>query len=259
MKISFFSLIAIVCLFLQSCEDGDHLYDGKNLVHFAEEKVNYYMIDDDNSSFEIIIGGTKVCSRDYTVTVEVVADESTAKENREFTIENKVVTIPAGKPFGMLQLNGIFENNNQYGEILQLKIAETNSDGVASYNQIINVHLYQHCPFNIDAFIGNFVFTSGLTGKSWDVEMIKVDEQSVVIKDLFSEGHDRIINFDTEEIGNYQAYVDPHIAFLSDKYGEVRAAGYGSFSSCTQEIELKLEYYDATGSFGIQTDVLKKK
>ena len=261
MKKIIFSILTLgLILSMSSCEEESSLYDGPDLAHFGEIEGTFYIQDQENQKFEILVGSTTVSSKDRTVNLGVVEEGTTAVEGEVYDAD-LTVTIPAGEVFGKLVVTGYYAGSSPDGDLLKLEIVSVSDGDIADFKNTYDLLLYQFCPFDIDAFVGD----AGHQDVWWfgddayyAATLEKVDETSVKVKSMFQTGNDIIIKFDDSDPANFVVTIDEQVGWFSSYYDlNFYVKGGGSFSACAKSINYAVEHYNPNlGSYGTKAGAI---
>ncbi|MFW6327026.1 MAG: hypothetical protein ACOC2F_01805 [Bacteroidota bacterium] len=249
-KISYLTLIILSVLAFNSCEEQNPTpVTDINLVSFGNTPT---VIVEQGSSTEVEVHvyTSQVSGSDRTFNVEV--DEDATTTNAANYSVPATVTVPANSNSGSLTVDIIDNELGVDAESLVFQIS--NSEGIIVGNAA-NLTIQKFCPFNIDNFVGTYTYTSEIFGDSWPVEVEKVDDHTLVVKDMVEDGKDLHIVFDEASL---TASVAKQEVWTHADYGVASFEGAGDFSPCTYKIELDLELTVSAGSFGTGREVLEK-
>lgn len=199
--------LTIICIafMLLGCKAERAIYQGPDHILFAEAEHTFGVIDNEEW-FEVEISAMRTANYDRNVGVEVITAESSATENRHFTIESNTVTIPAGELTTAVRIRGIADNigiSEQPKIILELVLNEEETWDV--YGTRAEVTLQRCCPFDINSFEGYAKITS-----TWLMQYMNTDSRlvetevdtktnTVTIKEMFYEGYDIIVSLDNSD------------------------------------------------------------
>lgn len=249
-KISFLTLIIFSVFAFISCEEQNLTpVTDLNLVSFGNTPT--VIIEQGSSTeVEVFVYTSQVTGSDRTFNVEVDQDATTT-DAANYNVP-ETVTVPANSNSGSLTV-GIIDNGiGVEAETLVFKISDSND--VLEVNEA-TLTIQKFCPFNIDNFVGAYTYTSEMFEDSWTVDVQKVDDHTLVVKDMVEEGKDIQIVLDEASLG---ASVAKQPVWTHSSYGIASYEGAGSFSPCTYKIELDLELTVSAGSFGTAHEVLTK-
>lgn len=249
-KIFLFTLTIISVLAFNSCEEQNVTpVTDINLVSF-EDTPTVIVEQDGSTEVEVHVYTSQVFGSDRTFNVEV-DQNATTTDAANYSVP-ETVTVPANSNSGSLTVDIIDNGLGIDVETLVFKIS--NSDDIIVGNEAkLTIQLF--CPFNIDDFVGTYTYTSEMFGDSWPVEVEKVDDNTLVVRDIIEEGKDLQIVLDEASLS---ASVSKQEVWTHADYGVASFEGTGSFSPCTYKIELDLELTVSAGSFGTTHEVLQK-
>lgn len=204
MNIKHLAIIGML-LSLVACKGEQTIYNAENYILFAQKQHTFGVIDNEEW-FEIPISATRTSDHARNIGVEIIYSESDAIEGLHFVVENNTVTIPAGKLTTALRIRGIAENiavGSNPKIVLNLVIDDEQIWDV--YGTRSEVHLQRCCPFNIDNFAGHAKITSTwlMQYMNTDTSIVETEvdreNKSVIIKNMFYEGYDIVVEFDDSD------------------------------------------------------------
>ena len=198
-------IILFIATVLLGCKDEQPTYQAPDNIQFTETEHIFGVIDNEEW-FEVEIFATTTTNHDRNIGVEVIASESSAKENLHFKIESNTVTIPAGKLSTAVRIRGIAENigiAEQPKIILELVLNE--EEVIDAYGIRTEITLQRCCPLDMDNFAGYAKITS-----TWLMEYMNSDARlvrtevdnktnTIIIKDMFYEGYDIHVMLDDSD------------------------------------------------------------
>lgn len=149
----------LFAIFITSCnENQPPIYDsvnGQTLVYFANTSSSLAIEIDATGQNVIPINATTKSTVDRTVTVEVVA-ESTTADPQNYTY-NASVVIPAGEYTGNLVVNGVDVTAETTPKTVVFKITSFSDSSAIISATKHSVSVFQFCPIDADKFIGNYL------------------------------------------------------------------------------------------------------
>lgn len=239
---------------LLGCKAERAIYQGPDHILFAEAEHTFGVIDNEEW-FEVEISAMRTANYDRNVGVEVITAESSATENRHFTIESNTVTIPAGELTTAVRIRGIADNigiSEQPKIILELVLNEEEAWDV--YGTRTEVTLQRCCPFDINNFEGYAKITSTWLMQYMNTDSLivttEVDKDSnvVTIKDMFYEGYDIKISLDNSNRLEPRATLKPTEQVLGST-GEAFGTIYGNGKLMMMEPMGYTSYYGTCEKF----------
>ena len=201
-------------------------------------------------SFDVNVYTSQASGSDRTFNLAV--DQSATTTDAENYSVPATITVPANSKEGTMTVTVTDNGLGVEAEMLVLKIS--NSDGLILGNDV-NITIQKFCPFDINNFVGTYTYISGMFEDSWTVDVQKVDDHTLVVKDMVEAGKDVQIVLDET---NLSASVAKQEVWTSATYGVASFEGAGTFSPCTYEIDLTLELTVSAGTFGTASEVLIK-
>lgn len=271
-----YGIVALMILCL-GCRPEYTTYQGDTYIMFSSESHTLPIMDSEEW-FEIPISATRAVSSDLTIGVEVVANESSAIEDREFVIESDTVTIPAGELTTAVRIKGISEaipvNSNL---TIKLRLVLDQENVWEEYGTDTTVTLQRCCPMDINAFTGYAVLTS-----TWCMQYMNTDsrlvrtsldpesQNRIIIEDMYYEGYDIALTLNDDDPLNPIATMGEEqvVGATGEAFGTIygngklmmtEPAGYTSYySTCEGFVVLySLIYVDGVGSVGTYVNIIE--
>lgn len=211
MKKTFIGIVTAIAAMaaLTGCEQERTTYEGPNYVMFSDT-LYQCGVRETGEVFDIPVSATRTADHDRTLAVEIIDRESNAIEGKHYQLLSNTVTIKAGELVANVQVKGFYENisdTDSLGFALQLVIPE--SEVWDLYGTKAKVTLQKVCPFDIHNFTGYCTVTSTFfSSYNWTgvttMRLITTDideeeENTVVLHDLYYDGYDIRLKFDTED------------------------------------------------------------
>lgn len=194
-------------MLLAACNNEEQLYDGPDYVIFADT-LNVCPVFQEDKAYQVALSATKSAPYDRTFGVEVLHSESNAIDGYHYTLKSNTVTIPAGELAASIEVNGIYENIEE-NDSLNIRMRLVVKDGLKwdYYGDITNVYLQKICPFSIDNFTRYAVVQSSFlnelkpkeTKRLIMTERVEGEENSVMLRDFFTDGYDVKLSFDNSD------------------------------------------------------------
>lgn len=194
MKKIYVLFIALSALLLTGCENDPITYSGPDFVSFSEATISKAVRAGEDGIVTVGIGCANKSSEARTFTVSVDAANTTAVEGTDFEFVSKSVTIPAGEYVGKIQIKGNYDNLTPEGVVLTLKLDADASMIQEGTTHSIKINLSRFFEFNMEWLVGAWLAQDvkngavlDMTGYGdfYDVEIEKVDENTIVIKGFF--------------------------------------------------------------------------
>lgn len=204
-----YTVVTVMTALSVGCKTGDFTYTGPDYLMFADTMYQYG-VQQTNEVFNVPVSATCSVSYDRTFGVEILDRESNAVEGRHFRLLASTVTLPAGQLSVNVPVQGIYENignADSLGFTLNLVIPE--SVQWEHYGTRTKVVMQKVCPFDIHNYTGYCVlsstfFSSGfvqnVTMRLITSDVIEDKENTIVLHNLFYDGYDVEISFDTGEV-----------------------------------------------------------
>lgn len=258
------TLLALVTIGIAGCKKEDTLVLPPVESHFANQtEGSYFVRDDPNSVFKIPIGLTAASNVDRKIDISITSPTD-AVEGTQYIVEDKIITIPAGKVLDSFAIKGLFdgyptgrkdtlvititggdvtplESNNTFTLVLQKYCDVVLSDLEGDYNNCFDLQEGSdpYGPYSTFITAGSSSGTKGsiLVDNFWDVG-----------------GPATEIDLDWTDPSNFITTVPDQYLYTDSRYGEarIRSFGKGTFSSCDQTFLISYEVYlpEINNSFG---------
>lgn len=215
------SAAILAVILLAGCETERITYKGPAYVGFADT-LNICPVTADGNVYMLAVASSVKISYDRTYGVEVIPENSTAVEGRNYEIVDHSVTIKAGETVGYIGIKGNYSMiDPALGEPLMfsLRLALTNPDEEWDlYGVETKVQLHKVCPFDLKAFInwsehedGDYGYCrvqssflrqyNGMNGYVRTCRTYIEDEENniVRIKGLYYDRFDALMQFDNSD------------------------------------------------------------
>ena len=213
--LNIFMAVAIVAGVV-SCKEHYITYDDAEYLIFADTLSTHAVVES-GEAFKVSVSSTVARSYDRTYAVEIVDKGSNAIEGVHYRLKSNTFTIPAGKLAADIEVYGNYENilpTDSLGFTMQLVIPDAlHWDLYPKHNQT-KVVMFKSCPFDIDEWGGTeleprYCLLSSLLLYSYPGTNVsyqrlvkcykhKNKENTVVMDDLFYDGYDVELTFNTE-------------------------------------------------------------
>ncbi len=209
-----FWVVAAVVGFV-ACNEQYTTYKDKEYLMFSDS-ISTNMVLPDGTPFRVEVSSTVARDFDRTYAVEIIDKGSNAIEGHHYRLGSNTITIPAGKLSTAVEVYGNYENiapADSLGFTLQLVMNEELKWDMYPNSNRTKVVMYKSCPFDINEWGGTeaepkyCLLTSLLlysypgTNSSYQrlVKCYKHKsmENTIVMDDLFYNGYDVLLTFDT--------------------------------------------------------------
>jgi len=272
MKKYILTITTVLTLLLVGCEPKEVLYDGSQTLAYFENNtaVLGVPINDMSATVEVQFSVSTLSNVDRNVTIEVVADATTALP----TMYNfdTTVTVPAGSYTSSFIVTAFQQGLSQTGDNLVLKLGTVDGGGIGSPNTL-SINILQTCPFDINNFVGTYSQLSGFnappTTPSPDVIIeLGPEPNTLILTNLYAAGRRAVIELDGDsdnsaithrslEFGAVFQNSNVGLLYTTEQFA---SAGQNSFNTCTNGIELNYLRRNAASVFGGEyRTVLTKK
>ena len=200
-----------------ACSEHYTTYEGKEFLMFADS-ISTNMVVADGAPFKVGVSSTVARNFDRTYAVEIIDKGSNAIEGYHYRLGSNTITIPAGKLSTEVEVYGIYENiepTDSLGFTLQLVMHDDLKWDMYPNSNRTKVVMYKSCPFDINDWGGTeqepkyCLLTSLLLysypGPNTDYSRLvrcykhKSMENTIVMDDLFYNGYDVLLTFDTTD------------------------------------------------------------
>lgn len=197
MKKTIISTLIILCTLLIAGCKADNVEVAGGSYHFAEQSYSFGVLSNEEW-FEVPVIATLPHSEARNIGIEVVASESSAIEGVHFSLESHTLPLKADSNEAVVRIQGNPEAF-ELGEILTLKLRLAVDDKYTDDTTTAEceIELQKCCPFDINAFTGYCKITSTyfMQYLNCDARLVRTErdpenENGIVIKDMFYEGHD---------------------------------------------------------------------
>ena len=208
-----FAMSLVMLVSFTSCEEERVVYSGPQYIMFSDT-LSVLGVLDNEEYFDIYISGTKPMSKDQTLAVEVIEQESSAIEGVHYTIESNTVVIKAGELSTSVRIRGHYENLTIDEELPEIKLRlispeDTQWELYENKGLETKVMLQKLCPFDINAFSGYAMITStylynyvGGYNRLIKTEVDSTEENTIIMHDFYYDGYDVKLRFTTDDLLN---------------------------------------------------------
>lgn len=196
-------MVSLLALGFVACKEQYTTLKDANYVMFAEQE-QYFLVQQDQDYFSVMVSATTKSGSDRTFGVEVVDEGSNAIEGLHYRLLSNSVTIPAGELAGEVRVKGMYDNltaTDSLGFILRLALPEELEwDDLYENGSESKVVMYKSCPFDINNFTGYAIVSSMLlqTYMGDNVSYQRViqteehptEKNTIILHDCFYDGYD---------------------------------------------------------------------
>ena len=275
MKRIIYMVPAILAAALTSCRTDYITFDGPSAVAFSDTAF-VCPVQQGGEEFGIDIAATTADTHDRTFVVETVPGKSNAVYGHHYVIENQTVTIKAGERAAKVYIKGDYDSVES-GEdtYVTLRLVGVEDEQWEFNSQETKVYLRKVCPFNIDDFTGKCTVMSSFLISYANVqtrtaEAEKIDDETIVIKGMFEDGHDVKFRFDLSDVLAPMMYmVDETVVgdtrtFMNYIWGNGQLLG-SELSSYPSELDVCEKYVtqymlirvDGVGTVGLFINIIE--
>lgn len=214
----FFNILLLIalCAGAVSCKEQYTTYEGGEYLMFTDTLTTNAVVAS-GEPFKVSVSSTVARNYDRTYAVEVIDKGSNAIEGKHYRLKSNTITIPAGKLSTNVEVYGMYDNiepTDSLGFTLQLVMRdELKWDLYPEYNRT-KVVMFKSCPFDINEWGGTehqpkyCLLTSLLLysypGTNTSYQRLvrcykhKNKENTIVMDDMFYDGYDVELTFNTE-------------------------------------------------------------
>ena len=198
-----------------ACSEQYTTYEGKEYLMFSDS-LSTNMVLADGTPFTVKVSSTVARDFDRTYAVEVIDKGSNAIEGYHYRLGSNTITIPAGKLSTEVEVYGNYDNiepTDSLGFTLKLVMHEDLKWNMYPDSDQTKVVMYKSCPFDINEWGGTeqepkyclltslllYSYPGPNTSYSRLVKCYKHKsiENTIVMDDLFYNGYDVQLTFDT--------------------------------------------------------------
>ncbi len=271
MKNIFKAAILSLVFVAASCEEDKVIFDGVNgesiARYNATSVINLPVVEEGESSVEVVIDVTTVSNVDRTVDISIVP-EGTSAEADQYTIDQSTVVIPAGSYNARIKITGHFDAlETGIVETLRLNLNSVDGATLVEGGTVANVNIFRRCPVVRDEFIGmyNGVETPGPYNYVCEVKA-GTDANSLIISNVWeadANSETRIIlsSDPANTVVTFPVYTENYL-YDNPTYGAAYIDPTPNTTStvepCTKTITLYFRVRVSAGTFAANTLVLTK-
>jgi hypothetical protein len=233
-----FCCIALSVIILNSCNEAERIiYDGPLFISFTQGTSGKYLVDDNNSPYDIEVGIPHVQSADVIADLEII--HSTGISGVHYYVPSSV-TIPAGDLTAQFSVLGSFDDMVGRKDTLIIGLS---GEVKSTFDTAYTIYMEQlNCNWNIEILAGKWTAleTSIYEGPFAPYELTTAANpnggDTIVVTDYWT-GEFKIV-FDTSDTLNIRCHVPPQYQFTDDTYGDVTIESLesASFSKCYKVI-----------------------
>ena len=266
-------LLIVLCVGAESCNEHYTTYEGAEYLMFADTLTTNAVLED-GKPFKVSISSTVARKYDRTYAVEIIDNGSNAIEGKHYRLKSNTFTIPAGERSADIEVYGNYDNiepADSLGFTLQLIIPDELKWDLYPKHNRTKVVMFKSCPFDINEWGGTeqqpkyclltslllYSYPGTNTSYSRLVRCYKHKsmENTIVMDDLFYDGFDVLLTFDTTnpsepllKMQNDQIIGDEWMVF-GYAYGDGKILGTHSpsavsyFNSCQKFAQLWVLMY----------------
>ena len=201
-----------------ACNEQYTTYNDKEYLMFSDS-LSTNMVLADGTPFKVKVSSTVARNYDRTYAVEIIDKGSNAIEGYHYRLGSNTITIPAGELSIAVDVYGNYENiepTDSLGFTLQLVMNDELKWDMYPNSNRTKVVMYKSCPFDINEWGGTeaepkyCLLTSLLLysypGTNASYQRLvkcykhKTMENTIVMDDLFYNGYDVLLTFDTADL-----------------------------------------------------------
>lgn len=228
---------------------------------------DYFVTQDANTIFKIPVGITAVSESPKTVQI-TVSSPTGAVEGQQYTVQNKTITIPAGKAVDTLFVKGIFAGYpTGRKDTLVFTISGSDPAGLTTSKQYKLV-VQKYCTVNINDFTGVYdaqdYYDGAPDGAPYTIAVtpgaVTGNTGKVTMAGLWGVPTPFTVNLDWKNPAAFTTEVPVQAWFVHGTYGQTTISpnGKGTFSSCDNTFRIDYEVTVSAGTFGKYYTLLKK-
>lgn len=208
-------LLIVLCVGAESCNEHYTTYEGAEYLMFADTLTTNAVLED-GKPFKVSISSTVARKYDRTYAVEIIDNGSNAIEGKHYRLKSNTFTIPAGERSADIEVYGNYDNiepADSLGFTLQLVMPDELKWDLYPKHNRTKVVMFKSCPFDINEWGGTeqqpkyclltslllYSYPGTNTSYSRLVRCYKHKsmENTIVMDDLFYDGFDVLLTFDT--------------------------------------------------------------
>lgn len=247
---------------LEVAEPGQAHFN--NTIGTADEYVNYYVVDDPNSTFTLSVGTTNVTSEDRSVSWKLAAPTgAVAGTHYTMVTTGNSVTIPAGQATTDIKIHGIFAPyaSGLRRDTLVFTLEQPATVEIAGFSDTVKVILQKYCTPVISSYTGawNNVLEYDVVGGPptygpysvgiSNVTQVSPTRSEVTITNLWDYPTSLRMTFKYADPGNHQVVIPEQYSGVNLRSGGVTyelwirtsAGQVNTFNSCDNIITVAID------------------
>ena len=257
-------LLMALCVGAESCNEHYTTYEGAEYLMFADTLTTNAVLED-GKPFKVSISSTVARKYDRTYAVEIIDNGSNAIEGKHYRLKSHTFTIPAGERSTDIEVYGNYENiepTDSLGFTLQLVMPDELKWDLYPKHNRTKVVMFKSCPFDINEWGGTEQEPKYcLLSSQWYIEFNpngsyqrlvkcykhKTMENTIVMDDMFYDGFDVLLTFDTTNPSEPLLKVQKDQA-IGDEW-EVFGYAYGDGKILTTHSPSAVSYFNSCQKF----------
>lgn len=257
-------LLMALCVGAESCNEHYTTYEGAEYLMFADTLTTNAVLED-GKPFKVSISSTVARKYDRTYAVEIIDNGSNAIEGKHYRLKSHTFTIPAGERSADIEVYGNYENiepTDSLGFTLQLVMPDELKWDLYPKHNRTKVVMFKSCPFDINEWGGTEQEPKYcLLSSQWYIEFNpngsyqrlvkcykhKTMENTIVMDDMFYDGFDVLLTFDTTNPSEPLLKVQKDQA-IGDEW-EVFGYAYGDGKILTTHSPSAVSYFNSCQKF----------
>ena len=279
MKKLFIGCITVITVLmgLAGCNSERTTYEGPNYLMFSDTLYRY-AVQETGEVFNVPVSATVLADYDRTFAVEVVDSISDAVEGKHYRLLSNTVTIKAGECSANVQVQGIYDNIDIDDYLtVGLRLVIPKEEQWSLYGIDSKVVLQKACSFDINSFTGYCKVTSTFFDdymQTVTMRLIKTsvnpeEENSVILHDLYYNGHDIVLDFDRDNLLEPLVSMEEQVCgTTAEAFGTIYGDGnllmyqptmYTSYYSTCEKFVLQYVtlHVDGVGTVGTYVNILE--
>jgi len=257
-------LLMALCVGAESCNEHYTTYEGAEYLMFADTLTTNAVLED-GKPFKVSISSTVARKYDRTYAVEIIDNGSNAIEGKHYRLKSHTFTIPAGERSTDIEVYAEYNNfepTDSLGFTLQLVMPDELKWDLYPKHNRTKVVMFKSCPFDINEWGGTEQEPKYcLLSSQWYIEFNqngsyqrlvkcykhKTMENTIVMDDMFYDGFDVLLTFDTTNPSEPLLKVQKDQA-IGDEW-EVFGYAYGDGKILTTHSPSAVSYFNSCQKF----------
>ncbi len=257
-------MLIALCASVESCNEHYTTYEGAEYLMFADTLTTNAVLAD-GKPFKVSISSTVARKYDRTYAVEIIDNGSNAIEGKHYRLKSHTFTIPAGERSTDIEVYteyNNFEPTDSLGFTLQLVMPDELKWDLYPKHNRTKVVMFKSCPFDINEWGGTEQEPKYcLLSSQWYIEFNpngsyqrlvkcykhKTMENTIVMDDMFYDGFDVLLTFDTTNPSEPLLKVQKDQA-IGDEW-EVFGYAYGDGKILTTHSPNAVSYFNSCQKF----------